>query len=503
MDSYVSDRAPLLPVCVSLIVGILMGFALKASITLLPFLAGMVVLALCLYRHPMAQSLAILLSVMLLGMILAGRQWQESRRYSYDEKFHELQAVVVSEGVEKPRSMAFDVLLASNGRKVKCYVEKNERSRRLKPGDGLLLRTKIQPFENSPQLPSAFDYKLYMERHGYTGHCYVKDDWWAERRVSLKEISRWQRGRIVFLRLRHHLLERYRQLGAESDSYAVLAAMTLGDKSALNKELREVYSVTGASHVLALSGLHLGILYMLLSLLTGNRRRRSIWSQAVLVLGVWSFAMLVGMPVSVVRSALMISLFAIFSLGYRPHLSVNLLCLAAIIILGSDPFAVYDVGFQLSFAAVAGILLLLPLFEMPSADEWRAADGRQSRWQRLLRPVTSCLKVSLVAQIGVAPLIAFHFGRFSTYFLLTNLIVMPVVYLILCGAFLMLLFPLVAPVVVWLVHVLNHALTFMASMPLSSINDLHLSVAQVVMWYVAVAALSGALLIWKGRWNWD
>jgi competence protein ComEC len=122
--------------------------------------------------------------------------------------------------------------------------------------------------------------------------------------------------RILFLRWRHQLLERYQLLGAQNDSYAVLAAMTLGDKSALNGALRDIYSVTGASHILALSGLHLSIFYFLLSLIIPHRRRLRIISQVLLIMVIWAFVMLVGLPVSVVRSATMLTVFSIFAIGF-------------------------------------------------------------------------------------------------------------------------------------------------------------------------------------------
>jgi competence protein ComEC len=266
--------------------------------------------------------------------------------------------------------------------------------------------------------------------------------------------------------------------------------MTLGDKSALSRELRDTYSVTGASHVLALSGLHLGILYMLLSFLLQSRYRQRVWSQAVLVLSIWAFALLVGLPVSVVRSATMISLFAIFSVGHRPHLSVNLLCLAALVILLQNPYALFDVGFQLSFVSVASILLLLPLFTpdpLPQAERAPAP----SLFRRFTTSVVGLLAVSLVAQVGVAPLIAYYFGRFSTYFLLTNLIVIPAVTVILYGSLLFFIssWTAIGMGVLWIVTMLNRVLEWTARLPMASIDGLHPSAFQVVLIYVVFAAL--------------
>ena len=482
MSNIVADKAPLLPVAVSLIAGMATGFALKVSTILLPFFVGMVVLAFLLRRHAACQTVAIMGSIALLGMVLAGRQLENTHRYRYDKSVGQYRAIVISELTERPKSMGCDVLLTNDGRKVRCYLQKNERSRQLRPGDGLLLQTSIRPFGQLRQ--GKFDYSRYMEQHGYAGQCYARDGQWTAQSATLTELPLMEQCKVRFLRLRHRLLMKYRDMGAEDDSYAVLAAMTLGDKSALSRELRDTYSITGASHVLALSGLHLGILYLLFSRLTMRRRFR-VCSQALLVAAIWAFVMLTGMPVSMVRSAIMISIFAVFATGYRPNMSVNLLCLAAILILLQNPYALYDVGFQLSFTTVLSILVLMPLFDKNITKE----KPRNGLTDKMIRAVKDCLAISVAAQIGVAPLIAFYFGRFSTYFLLTNLIVVPAAYLILYGTLLMLFIPALSPMVIGIVGMLNKTLTLIAHLPFACIEGLHPNALQIVLCYLLVAII--------------
>ncbi len=488
--SIVADRMPLLPFTVSLMVGIIVGFTLKPSFPLWPLPVISVLPAFFLGRYAILQTLSLELTTFLLGMTLATQQWQSTHHFTYDNRTLRLQAIVASEPSERANSVFTEVLLPHGERKLRCYFEKSERSRRLKPGDGLLLQTRIRPCggERGPDY-----YRRYMERNGYSGKCYVNARSWKPQHVALSSLPRLERNRIIFLSLRHRLLERYRLMGAEHDSYGVLAAMTLGDKSALTRELRDVYSITGAGHVLALSGLHLGILYLLLSHILLTRRRHRIWSQALLVAAIWAFVMLVGMPVSVVRSAIMVSLFAIFSVGHRPAASVNLLCLAAFLILSLNPYALFDVGFQLSFMAMASILTLLPIV----APRERSATGL---WGRLRQAVVGCTVLSLAVQVGVAPLIAYYFGRFPTYFLLTNLIVLPAAYLILCGTLLMLLIPTIGPLVVWLVGQMNQLLSMMSRLPYSSIDGLHPSPAQIVVWYLLITTLGATAYVWKYGW---
>ena len=255
--------------------------------------------------------------------------------------------------------------------------------------------------------------------------------------------------------------------------------MALGDKTALTKDLKEVYSVTGASHVLALSGLHLGIIYMLLSWLIVSRRWRTV-SQVVLILAIWTFVFLVGLSVSVVRSAVMLTTYALLSLGHREKMSMNTLAFAAMILLLVNPLSLFDVGFQMSFMAVASILLFVP----PSDRLF--PQGYQLE-HPLMRWLWSLVAVSCAAQIGVAPLIAYYFGRFSVYFLLTNLIVVPAATVILWLALVALLFPSLAYLLLFVVGLLNTILAMIAALPGASIS-LHPTLLQTAMTYVVILA---------------
>ena len=178
----------------------------------------------------------------------------------------------------------------------------------------------------------------------------------------------------------------------------------------------------------------------------------------------------------------MISTFALFSIGFRFRASLNQLCLSAIIILANNPYALFDAGFQLSFMAVLSILLFMPLMGSKNI-------------------VISCLQVSIAAQLGVAPLLAFYFGRFATYFLITNLIVLPTAYLILYGSLAMLIvpWPPIGAAVVSLVDWMNRILSQMNRWPLASIEGLQPSVLQVMVYYLVIACLFYMVVIWKGK----
>ncbi|MBR0263684.1 MAG: ComEC/Rec2 family competence protein [Prevotella sp.] len=300
------------------------------------------------------------------------------------------------------------------------------------------------------------------------------------------QLSRVERTRQRCLQWRQKLLERYEAQGLEGEQYAVVAAMTLGDKSALTKHVREVYSVTGASHVLALSGLHLGIIYTLLSFLVVGKRWQTL-SQIICILGIWAFAFLVGLSASVVRSAIMLTVYALLSLGHRDKMSLNTLAFTAILMLIVNPRSLFDIGFQLSFMAVGAILLWLPVF-MSVFSESYLMDHRLVKW------VWGMIGVSLSAQLGVAPLIAYYFGRFSTYFLLSNFIVVPAATFILYLSLPALLIPGFAYLLIYIVKQLNTCLFYLAAIPGASIEGLHPTKIQTTMIYVIIVAVYLLLL---------
>ena len=295
------------------------------------------------------------------------------------------------------------------------------------------------------------------------------------------DVSRLEHSKAFFLEQRVKLLDRLSDHGLDGSAYAVVAAMALGDKSLLTKELKDTYAVTGASHILALSGLHLGIIYTLLSLLL-SRRRWEVVSQVVIIVCIWQYVFLVGMSASVVRSAVMLTVYALLSLGHRHKMSVNTLAFAAIVMLLFNPMSLFDVGFQLSFLAVLAILLFYPLFETVWSQSF-LMNHRAFRW------LWTMLTVSCAAQIGVAPLIAYYFGRFSNFFLLTNLVVVPAATLILYLSLVVLIIPSLAYILIYMVGALNRLLTWIAACPGASIEGLHPTLLQVSMVYVIIVAV--------------
>ena len=374
---------PLLPVAMSLMAGIALGRWWQPDFPVLFVLVAAVALtAVC--RRALPQSAGIDACFLLLGMTLI----QMKGENDYDLWGHELEGVVMSEPIERQKNIGADLLIPSlGGHTLRCYIWKDERSKKIRLGDEIAVRL-------SKWQTAAKKGETKWNVRSFPSMYFVSYRNWHPGGTALSRLSVWQRSRLWFLGLRHRLLQRYRGFRADADTYAVLAAMTLGDKSAQTSGLRETYAVSGASHVLAISGLHVGIVYALLTWLMLGRRR--FWlSQVLTVSAIWAFALLTGLSPSVTRAATMISIYAVFAERGGRQSPANVLCFAAIVMLIADADTLFEVSFQLSFAAVFAILLFMPL--LTAIYEPHGTVGRWT-WDLTM--------VSLCAQAGVAPLTA-------------------------------------------------------------------------------------------------
>lgn len=234
-----------------------------------------------------------------------------------------------------------------------------------------------------------------------------------------QELSYLTRAKINTERYKSNIESKLVSLHVKQQDYAVIAAMALGDKSALDSNTRNSYSISGASHILAVSGLHIGIIFQLFIFLLGGRKY-SVYTIILSLISIWTYVFLIGLPASAVRSAIMLSAYSLSLAFHRTGLPLNTLASAYILILFISPLYLFELSFQLSFLAVASILLFFsPLYSLLPIRS------------RFIRWAWGLLCVSLAAQIGTLPVIVYTFGRISCYSLLTNYIAIPAATLIL------------------------------------------------------------------------
>lgn len=312
--------------------------------------------------------------------------------------------------------------------------------------------------------PAEFDAVRYMRVKGITGSLYLPIEGWQSVGQGEMSLSMWA------LALRDKIVRMYERLGIADDDLSLLAAFSVGEKRGFSQELKEAYANAGVSHLLALSGLHLGLFYMVVVALLGFMRGSRRWfvlRELLAVTLLWAFALVAGLTPSVVRSAVLFSLVSVGRCLHRDSSAVNSLAFAAVVMLLFSPRLLFDISFQLSFSAVFAILLITPWLQHVLACDKRGG---------VYAYVVSLLAVSFAAQIGVLPFLWYYFGTFPLYFLFANLLLVPLatvlmvlVVLLWITAPVLFLQRIVACVLAWLLSFMNGVVDVAASLPGASL----------------------------------
>lgn len=347
---------------------------------------------------------------------------------------------VVSDNTDRDRYQRYEVELAHVYKdtnylevqgKIYLYVQKDSASQLFGYGDVVMVRKGYFPVA-APKNPHEFNYKRYLARQNIYAHAFVTT---KDVQFIYHKSPNWVMSAAFEIRtkLKNQIVD---YIDAPRER-AILTALLIGVKDYLDDETKLAYSSAGAMHVLAVSGLHVGIVYLLLSLLFKKLKERPIGNLLfviISILTIWMYALITGFSPSVMRAVTMFTVIIISS-GFKLRANIyNSLGIAATVLILIDPNIIYAVGFQLSFAAVFGIVLIHP------------------RIYRLLdfnHPVPDYLWsitcVSIAAQLATFPLTMLYFHQFPTYFLFSNLVVIPSAVVMLVGGFAMSLIGAVFP----------------------------------------------------------
>ncbi|MCI5058962.1 MAG: ComEC/Rec2 family competence protein, partial [Flavobacteriales bacterium] len=291
------------------------------------------------------------------------------------------------------------------------------------------------------------------------------------------------------LELRKGFISTLSKNGLKGDELAIASALVLGFKEYLTEPLKRSYASAGAMHVLAVSGLHVGIIYLLLrSLLFFLKRLRyGKYLQALIsLLVLWAYALLTGLSPSVIRAATMFSFFALGDVLNRKSNIYNVLAASAFLILLINPYMIMEVGFQLSYMAVLGIVYVQPrLYSLIKLDH---ISFTPLQW--LLDKIWALTSVSIGAQLGTFPLSLLYFHQFPSYFVFSNLIVIPAAVLILylgVSALLTGFIPFLSKFLTMLLHhvisLLNWSVAFIDQLPNSIIYGISISILETWLIY--------------------
>ncbi len=355
-------------------------------------------------------------------------------------------------------------------------------------GDRLFFEAKAEK-PMTAALASEFDFAKYLHFQNIHFQCFVdKNDLSASLKNEKWSLRKWA------IDSRRRCLDILKKRLGSGDEFAVASGLTVGYRADLSDEIRSAYLETGAMHALAVSGMHVAGVYFLLEAFfklfsKGNRWRRAL-EPTVSIAVIWAFALVTGGSASVVRAAVMFSFFLIGRAVRRDSEPINSLAASAFLLLVFEPKWLFDIGFQLSYLAVAGIVLLQkPIEKLVFPPKWAAW-----AWK-----ITS---VGLAAQIAVAPVSLVYFHQFSTFFWLSGLVVVPLGMPALVVGFAVIFFNPIFPTAAewlgkclfWLVRGQNEALFWIQKLPFSLAKNVWMNGLGAVALYFFIASTAFWLL---------
>jgi competence protein ComEC len=356
---------------------------------------------------------------------------------------------------------------------------KDSTARNLYYGDELLIPAKYNPVD-PPFNPAEFNYKKYLAYQNihYQAFFYPKQ----------YKVVNTNTGNLVIaysLRLRQHLVEKLKRNMHDTSAIAVASTLILGYKADLSNDILQAYSKTGTIHVLSVSGAHVAIIYLLLGWALGflNGYRYGKILKAVLIITlIWYYSMLTGFSPAVCRAAVMISMIIIGKTYSRYINQLNILAISAFFMLLYNPYLITDVGFQLSYLAVGGLVVFQPM-----VYKWIKF---KNKWIDKLWALCS---VSIAAQVITFPLSAFYFHQFPVYFLISNLLItLPVMVIMYCGIVYLLVpqLPFISAALGYVLErsilIMNKVLTMIEHSPLASIGKIWLTTAEYLLAYAII-----------------
>ena len=324
-----------------------------------------------------------------------------------------------------------DTSISATG-KVLASIVKDSSSEALHYGDQMIFNAVVMPYE-PPKNPAQFDYRSYQSMHHIYHRAYVRAGDW--------QVTATGQGHQLLAdiyQVRTYFLSLIQQTVQDINELAVATAIMLGYRDYVTDEVMQAYAGSGVLHVLSVSGLHVAVLYFVLDLLLGwmDRRRRLQIAKGIIVIIIMLFyAGITGLSPPVLRSVWMFTLITIARLLDRDVSMYNVLGVSCLALLVWDPYYIADAGFQLSYIAVAGIVYMYPglhaLLPLPSFRFRRPFTFIASGLTYMYDFVWGLVCVSIAAQLATFPVSLYYFHTFPNFFLLSNLLVIPLSNLVL------------------------------------------------------------------------
>lgn len=465
---------PLLPILIGVVIGILLcRYVQIDAIILVGGSLGIAALAVKLKRGVLVEIfLAISLGAFATSMVVP-------RRFTQVPTDVEMHGYVTEVAKQAENQQIYVDVEPKSGRDFTVLLTYPAFDIIVEPGDVVSFSGSYNLPCREVDLPLEDDMSEYYYNKGISLRCYVP-------KGDLDVVGHSDNIMTILKRWRRQVVDEIFTSGLNENTAVFVAAILTGDTTALTSERRKEYAVAGVAHILALSGAHVAVIVVIVSIMlfplavVGQRRLR--WWLTIAVL--WGYALFTGMSPSVCRSVIMATAVLLAFIYDRPRSSFNSLCLAAILILIFSPLSLMNVGFQLSFAATLAIVLFSPLL-LPVFD-------RNMRFYTLWAGLTT----TVAATLGTFPFVAYHFHSVPVYFLVANIAIIFVSPIMIAGGMLYVVLSLFGFDPTWLEWVLNgvysvfdYLVVGVSQLPHASLNDIYIEWWLLIPMFLTLAFL--------------
>ena len=399
-------KRPLLIAAIAYINGILIGVYLSKSIPLFVILSIIVSLITSFKKNTYRNAICMYLIVMCISSIYVYNKNlnYESKYKKYDNKNISIEGTIISDIEEKEYNYTFTIRTKDDYFLVNLKKNKEEIS--LEYGDKLQISGEYQE-PNKARNYKGFDYKNYLKINKIYG--IIRVDLYTN--IIIKHQKNLSNFKLLIHKIREKLKQNIQEL-LTKETYALGIGILIGDNSRINEKIVEDFKNSNLSHMLAVSGAHINYVVLTVNILF-TKKRAGIKAQRVVTIMMMLFFMeLTQMTSSVVRAGISCIIYMLASLLYRKADVINAMAISTLLILLNNPFKLFDIGFQLSYAGTLGIILFCKLIDIPIKN-------------KLLKYLKDSIVISISANIFIIPIMMYQFNTISLTFILSNLLAGP------------------------------------------------------------------------------
>ncbi|MEO7264361.1 MAG: ComEC/Rec2 family competence protein [Ferruginibacter sp.] len=350
-------------------------------------------------------------------------------------------------------------------------------------GDYILCNNNLQWIKNSGN-PGGFNYERYAAFQGYYQQAFLQKNRWSM--VSQNH------GNLLYnyiFSTKENIIKIFKKYVTGKDELGIAEALLIGYKEDLDKDLVQAYSNAGVVHIIAISGMHLALIYFLLLWICNHSpylKNKEAAKAMLVIIFLWMFSLLTGATASVLRSAVMFSFLVIGKLFFRNASIYNTLAASAFVLLIYNPHFLWDVGFQLSYLAVFGIVALQkPIFRL-----WYIRN-------KMIRKIWELLSITIAAQVATFPLCIYYFHQFPNLFLITNLFAVPMSTVLVYVELLLVMVSFLNPVAIlvgrllgYLIFLMNYLIKLFNSFSFSVWDNLYATALSTWLLYTMIFFIS-------------